>query len=55
MTFTEANRIIREEQSLKMSTMTLAEKNEYVKNGAKQIQERIEEIRTNSGYWREME
>ncbi|MCL2088820.1 MAG: hypothetical protein FWH14_04995 [Oscillospiraceae bacterium] len=45
MTFTETNRIIREKQSIKMSTMTLQEKNDYVKKGAKQIQKRIEEIR----------
>ena len=45
MTFTEANRIIREEQSIKMSAMTLKEKNDYVSKGAKEIQMRIEEIR----------
>ena len=47
MTFTETNRIIREEQSLKMSAMTLKEKNEYVSGGAKQIQARIEKIKLN--------
>jgi len=47
MTFTEENRIIREEQSLKMSNMTLQEKNNYVSSGAKQIQIKIEEIRKN--------
>jgi len=45
MTFTETNRIIREEQSIKMSAMTLKEKNDYVSKGAKEIQKRIEEIR----------
>ena len=45
MTFTEENRIIREKQAIKMSTMTLKEKSNYVSNGAKQIQKRIEEIR----------
>ena len=45
MTFTETNRIIREEQSLKMSVMTLKEKSDYVSNGAKQIQEKIEKIK----------
>jgi len=45
MTFAETNRIIREEQSLKMSAMTLKEKNDYVSSGAKQIQERIKEIK----------
>ena len=48
MTFTEANRIIREEQSIKMSAMTLKEKNDYVSIGARQIQMRIEEIRKNA-------
>ena len=45
MTFTETNRIIREEQSIKMSAMTLKEKNDYVLSGAKQVQMKIEEIR----------
>ena len=45
MTFTETNRIIREEQSIKMSVMTLKEKRDYVSSGAKQIQMKIEEIR----------
>jgi len=45
MTFTEANRIIREEQSLKMSVMTLKEKSDYVSSGAKKIQEKIEKIK----------
>ena len=45
MTFTETNRIIREKQSIKMSTMTLKEKNEYIKEGAEQMQKRIEEIK----------
>ena len=47
MTFTEINRVIREEQSIKMSVMTLKEKSEYVSNGAKQIQAKIEEIKLN--------
>ena len=46
MTFTEANRIIREEQSIKMSSMTLKEKSDYVSSGAKQIQARIEKIKS---------
>ena len=50
MTFAETNRIIREEQSIKMSAMTLSEKNEYISEGAKQMQARIEEIRKNAGY-----
>ena len=45
MTFTEENRAIREEQSIKMSVMTLKEKNDYVSSGAKQIQIRIDEMR----------
>ena len=45
MTFTETNRIIREEQSIKMSAMTLKEKNDYVSKSAKEIQMRIEEMR----------
>ena len=45
MTFTETNRIIREEQSLKMSVMTLKEKTEYVSSGAKKIQEKISKIK----------
>ena len=45
MTFTEQNRIIREEQAIKMSVMTLKEKSDYVSSGAKQIQMKIEEIR----------
>ena len=45
MTFTETNRIIREEQSIKMSAMTLKEKNDYVLSGAKQVQMKIDEIR----------
>jgi len=45
MTFTEQNRAIREEQSIKMSAMTLKEKNDYVSSGAKQIQMKIEEMR----------
>ena len=47
MTFAEANKIIREEQSIKMSTMTLKEKNDYVSNGAKQIKAKIEKIKLN--------
>ncbi|MCL2513128.1 MAG: hypothetical protein FWF08_04420 [Oscillospiraceae bacterium] len=45
MTFTETNRIIREEQSIKMSAMTLKEKSDYVSSGAKQIQMKIEEMK----------
>jgi len=45
MTFTEENRIIREEQSIKMSTMTLPEKSNYVSSSAKQLQIRIEEMK----------
>ena len=45
MSFVQENRIIREEQSIKMSAMTLDEKKEYVSSGAKQIQERISELR----------
>jgi len=50
MTFTETNRIIREKQSIKMSTMTLKEKNEYIKKGAEQMQKRIEEMRKKALY-----
>ena len=45
MTFTEENRMIRESQSIKMSVMTLKEKNDYVSSGAKQLQMRIEEMK----------
>ena len=45
MTFAEENRVIREKQSIKMSSMTLEERNEYVKKGARQMQMQIEEIR----------
>ena len=45
MTFTEANRIIREEQSIKMSIMTFKEKKDYVSSGAKEIQIKIEQIK----------
>ena len=45
MTFTETNRIIREEQSIKMSAMTLKEKNDYISSGAKQLQMKIEEMK----------
>jgi len=47
MTFTEVNRIIREEQSLKMAVMTLKEKKDYVSSGAKEIQMKIEQIKLN--------
>ena len=49
MTFIEANRIIREEQSIKMSAMTLKEKKDYVSSGAKQIQVRIEKRKLSKG------
>jgi hypothetical protein len=45
MTFTETNRIIREEQSIKMSTMTQKEKNDYISSGAKKIQEKIDKLK----------
>jgi len=37
--------MIREEQSIKMPSMTVKEKNDYVMRGANQMQKKIEEMR----------
>ena len=55
MTFAEENRRIREEQSIKMSAMTLQEKKDYVSSGAKQVQKRIEEMKKKAGGYRKAE